>query len=108
MKYDLKATQCRREGKLYLKGTVTAPIAGYVVDTLSLSLTTSGENAGLVMDLFAPSGGGLRSITGSTENNVDVTLSFSVDTHISQLTVYIHGETITLNVTQIRDPEPTD
>lgn len=108
MKHDLKATQCRREGKLYLTGKVTAPVAGYLVDTLSLSLSVSGDKAGLVMDLFPPAGGGLRSITGGPEHDVPVTLSFSVESHIRELTVYIHGETVKLDVTQIGSPEPTD
>lgn len=108
MKHTLKATQCRKEGKLYLSGNVTAPTAGYMVDTLSLSLNISGEQAGLVMDLFAPTGGGLRSMIGEPEHDVPVTLSFNAEGFLRELTVYIHGETIKLAVTQIRDPEPTD
>lgn len=107
MNYTLKATQCLTSGKLYLNGTVTAPVAGYVVDSLSLSFMTVGEKAALVMDLFPPAGGGLRSITGG-ECPVKIDLNFNAMKFIKTLMVYLHGETIELQVTQLKTPEPTD
>jgi len=104
MKNALKATQSLADGKLFLKGIITAPMAGYVVDTLTLCFTCDGEKAALVMDLFPPSGGGLRSICRG-ESDVKIDLCFKTPLPVRQLTVYLHGETITLDVTQLNAAE---
>ena len=108
MEYELKATQCRRTRTLYLTGKVFTPVAGYVVDTLTLSLKVDGETANLEMDMFPPSGGGLRFITGSNRNAVPVALSFAAGAFVRTLTVQMNDQTFTLDVSQISDPDPTD
>ena len=100
MDFELTATQCTRTGTVKVEGTVFTPIAGYMVDTLSMSFSTHEGTAALVMDMFAPSGGGLRSITGKCANPVKVCETFNADETVSMLRLYMNGESYELPVTQ--------